>query len=122
MTPILYLAGLLIGVALFLYIVSLLEAGKEKFKTMMPCNDNNEEDFSSTIPREEDSNGIAFRKRPKLPPGTRICPLCGSTLERWEGLYASKIFDKNNAKILIMGCQYCYKDEESPKVRKMVDL
>jgi len=123
MSSILYIAGLLIGIAAFLYILTLMESGKKAVKNITsnspekrPDNINSPENSSDT---KIDSDEVSFRKRPPLLPGTRVCPLCGSTLTKREGLYASKVYDKDNAKILIMGCRYCYKDDENGAVQKI---
>ena len=111
MNIIIYFAGLLIGVASFIYLFSLIAAGNEKIKQI-----------KSTKPQQPvknmNSETVSFRNRPSLPPGVRVCPLCGSELTRYEGLYASKVIDKKNAKLLIMGCRYCYKEDEDPDRRK----
>ena len=116
MNILIYFTGLLIGIAAFLYLFYIVTAGHKKIKNLKTPEEKQSE-------QKMDSNGIAFRNRPALPPGTRVCPLCGSELTRFEGLYASKILDKNNAKLLIMGCRYCYKDDEDPvKPKKSMDL
>ncbi len=104
MDVLLYFAGLVIGVTVFLYIYSTVNSAKEK----LAAGKNPEE----PLPSESIEPGtIAFRKRPALPPGTRICPMCGSALTKFEGLYASRIDMANSSKIMIMGCRYCYKDD-----------
>lgn len=100
-----YFAGLILGICLFLYILSLLHSAKTKI-TASP----------QTAPAEKIEPGtISFRKRPALPPGTRICPVCGSALSKYEGLYASRIDMTNSSKLMIMGCKYCYKEDKSSK-------
>ena len=54
---------------------------------------------------------VGFRNIRSISPGERICPLCGSILTKYEGLYASKTIESSERKILIMGCKYCFKDE-----------
>ena len=107
MSILIYLTGLIIGIAAFLYIFSIIAAGNEKIK-------KNKKTAAERPAVKMDGNGIAFRNRPSLPPGTRVCPLCGSALTKFEGLYASKVMDKANVKLMIMGCRYCYKDDEDP--------
>ena len=106
MSIFLYISGLLIGIAVFIYILSIHEKTKEKISQL--TEKNKPEPHSINIKTEN----IGFNKRPPLPPGTRICPLCGSSLEKYEGLYASKIIRGDSASILIMGCKYCYKEPE----------
>ena len=104
MSTFLYISGFLIGLTIFVYILSIHEKTKEKI--LQHTKKNKPEPHSINIKTET----IGFNKRPPLPPGTRICPLCGSSLEKYEGLYASKIIKDNSASIMIMGCKYCYKE------------
>ncbi len=111
MDIILYLSGLLIGIAVFLYMYSLISGGKEKIKNLSSPKEN--------IPIQRmDSGTVSFRNRPALPPGTRICPLCGSSLTKYEGLYASKTVERGKEKLMIMGCRYCYRENENPEKPK----
>lgn len=108
MEVLLYFAGLVIGVTFFLYIYSLYNSAKEKLAAGGTSGEN--------VPEETVEPGtIGFRKRPALPPGTRICPVCGSSLTKYEGLYASRIDTADSSKIMIMGCRYCYKEEDPGK-------
>lgn len=101
-----YFAGLLLGICLFLYILSMLHTAKEKISGTGTGR--------QPSPAEQIEPGtISFRKRPALPPGTRICPMCGSALTKYEGLYASRIDMTNSSKLMIMGCKYCYKDDNA---------
>jgi len=111
MDILIYFAGLLIGVAVFLYLYSIIAAGNEKIR-------NKKNPTIQQPAGKMESGTIAFRNRPALPPGTRVCPLCGSVLTKFEGLYASKVIDKKNVKLMIMGCRYCYKDSEDPEKPK----
>jgi hypothetical protein len=99
-----YFSGLLIGIAAFIYILSIYE--KTKIKIPRPVQDRANEPENLKM----ETGNIAFNKRPSLPPGTRICPLCGSSLTKYEGLYASKTFRSDSASLIIMGCKYCYKE------------
>ncbi|HOV09167.1 MAG TPA: hypothetical protein PK482_08660 [Spirochaetota bacterium] len=109
MSLLIYFAGLLIGVSIFLYLYSTIADKAERLKRPQS---KNKTQSSQTIIQSNDT--ISFRKRPSLPPGTRICPLCGSSLTKYEGLYATKIKQNGTNKILIMGCRYCYKEDEDP--------
>jgi len=107
MSVILYLAGLIIGIALFVYMLSMYESGKEKVRKV--------KGGSSPKPAIAPEN-ITIDK---IPPGTRMCPLCRSHLTKYEALYASNIDNGDGRKIMIHGCRYCYKPDEDPdKVRK----
>ncbi|PKL19126.1 MAG: hypothetical protein CVV49_02275 [Spirochaetae bacterium HGW-Spirochaetae-5] len=91
MSALIFIAGLAIGVSAFLYILSVISGGMNKFG-------------------KSDAGQKKIVKQ-TVPPGTRICPLCGSELTKYEGLYASKITEKSENKIIIMGCKYCFKDK-----------
>ena len=104
MSVFLFLTGLAIGISAFLYILSAVSDGMKKIQHP---GKNNVKNVKQNI--EPDS--IGFRGRFKVPPGSRICPLCGSELTKYEGLYATKIKDNSEYKILIMGCKYCFKDK-----------
>ncbi len=107
MNAFLYISGLLIGMAVFIYILSIQEKTKRKISQLTRKNKPEPiESYNMDIKTEN----IGFNKRPPLPPGTRICPLCGSSLEKYEGLYANKITRSDSAFIMIMGCKYCYKE------------
>jgi len=104
MSALIFILGLAIGITAFLYILSAISSGMNKInKSEAPAN--------KIIKQSIEPDTIGFRGRKTLPPGTRICPLCGSELTKYEGLYASKITEKNENKILIMGCKYCFKDK-----------
>ncbi|HPS56800.1 MAG TPA: hypothetical protein PK514_01735 [Spirochaetota bacterium] len=99
-----YFAGLLLGICVFLYILSLLHTAKDKISGITSTQPGPAENI--------EPGTISFRKRPALPPGTRICPMCGSPLTKYEGLYASKIDMTNSSKLMILGCKYCYRETE----------
>ncbi|HOP64603.1 MAG TPA: hypothetical protein PK358_01035 [Spirochaetota bacterium] len=111
MDILLYLAGLIIGIAAFLYVYSLISDGKEAIRKL---GEPGEKPPVQNI----DTGTVAFRNRPALPPGTRICPLCGSSLTKYEGLYASKTIERGSEKLMIMGCRYCYRENEDPEKPK----
>jgi hypothetical protein len=105
MTVLLYIAGLIIGVAVFFYILSLARSGKEKIVVMTGKKPEVKQVLEPHIVNMPKTN---------RPPGSRTCPLCGSSLTRYEALYASYIGDASGKKILIHGCRYCYKPDEDP--------
>ena len=107
MDALLYLAGLIIGIAAFLYVYSLIAEGREKLKSL------NTPKQSAPV-QKMDTGPVSLRNRPALPPGTRLCPLCGSSLTKYEGLYASKVFERGSEKLMIMGCRYCYREDGDP--------
>jgi len=108
----LYISGLLIGIAALIYMLSIYEKARGKISS--PAQGKKNEPPAVNI---EDGT-IAFNKRPALPPGTRICPLCGSPLSKYEGLYASKNIRGDSATLIIMGCKYCYKESENSTAPK----
>jgi len=106
MSAFLYMAGLLIGITLFLYIYSTIQSGKEKIEEIK--NPKKTEPITDAV----ETPYPAFRNN--QPPGSRMCPICGNGLTKYEALYASHIDTTAGKKILIHGCKYCYKpgDEE----------
>ncbi len=108
MSALLYIAGLVIGVTVFIYLVSLLNDGKEKIKeTTEKIKNNGEEVKDNALPSTE-----------KIAPGERICPLCRSKLSKYEALYAAPVAGDKEQKLMIYGCRYCYKDDENPEEKK----
>ena len=103
MSSFIFIFGLFIGIAAFFYLRSTITEGKEKISKAFSAKDKTAKEFV-------EPDKIGFRGIRLLPPGNRICPLCGSILTKYEGLYATKITDNSERKILIMGCRYCYKD------------
>ena len=97
----------MIGIAAFLYILSAVSGGMKAVRR--PAGPAKGQ--GKTVKQNIEPDSIGFRGRFKVPPGSRICPLCGSELTKYEGLYATKIKDNSEYKILIMGCKYCFKDK-----------
>ena len=112
MNTFLYISGLLIGIAAFIYMLSIYEKAREK----LSASATNKKSEPPALNIEDGT--IAFNKRPALPPGTRICPLCGSPLTKYEGLYANKNIRGDSATLIIMGCKYCYKESENSSIPK----
>ncbi len=104
MSALIFIVGLAIGVSAFLYILSVISGGMNKFGKP-------DAGQKKIVKQNIEPETIGFRGRKTVPPGTRICPLCGSELTKYEGLYASKITEKSENKIIIMGCKYCFKDK-----------
>lgn len=95
MSVLLYGSGLIIGITLFLYILSTIETGKEKLAGLTSGE--------KALPPEKVSN-------PKGP-FTRTCPLCGSELKKTEPLYATWKEIAQETRVAIHGCRYCYREE-----------
>jgi len=108
MSALLYIAGLVIGVTAFIYLVSLLNDGKEKIKEATEKKKDN---------GGEDKGDAPFSAE-TIPPGERICPLCRSSLSKYEALYAAPVAGDKEQKLMIYGCRYCYKDDENPEEKK----
>ena len=104
MSSFIFILGLIIGIAAFLYLYSTISDGKKKIRNVLTAKDKTQKEFV-------EPDKLGFRGIKSLPPGDRICPLCGSILTKYEGLYATKVMDNSEKKILIMGCKYCFKDE-----------
>lgn len=109
MSVLLYLIGLVIGAAVFIYLYSTYQSGKEKIterksQKNQPAPTVNPErvDYFS-IPRS---------------PGARLCPLCGKELTKYEALFASDTEEDGKKKILIHGCKYCYKEKPVRQEKK----
>ncbi len=102
MSGILYLIGLAIGAAVFIYLYVTYQSSKEKYKARKEKKD---------IPAPSVNPAFVNYFSGKRPQGTRLCPLCGKELTKYEALYASRIEEKGKQMILIHGCRYCYKDD-----------
>ena len=111
MTGLLYLAGLIIGFAVFMYLFSLYQSGKEKVQEWG-------EKKNGVSKEMVEPDTITLKEKLTRAPGTRICPLCDSALTKYESLYATIQEDEGVKKILIHGCRYCYKPEENPDQEK----
>ncbi len=109
MTILLYLSGLAIGITAFLYVTQAMQSGKDKLEGKTKPNVKKKRSKNTT---NSDNIVIQNQKPVKVPPGTRMCPICRSYLEKWEPLYSSKTKKSTEEKILIHGCRYCYKEDE----------
>lgn len=116
MLTFLTISGLLIAFAFFVYALNVVDSGKRKIKDLQNDKHAAKPDSSKLIKDKE--SGVSYRNLPEnikdMLPGRR-CPLCLKTLTRDEPLYASFIETASGRKVLIYGCQYCYKDEPSKK-------
>ncbi len=102
MSGMLYIIGLILGAALFIYLYATYQSGKEKLKVRTKREDK---------PAPVVNPDFVDYFRNKRPPGARLCPLCGKELTRYEALYASQVEEKGKKTILIHGCRYCYKED-----------
>ena len=105
MTAILYIMGLGLGISAFLYFINGIDSGSRKIKEIKNKKNGNQTQKENSNIELENQSAL------KIPPGTRICPVCRSPLEKWEPLYSSRIRGQSEEKIFIHGCSYCYKDE-----------
>lgn len=112
MSALIYIAGFLIGAAVFMYLYSLYQSGAEKLRSSSSPNLGPTE-TQKISPQQEPVETRNFLRAPGRAPGERLCPLCGSSLTRYEPLYASKNIMGGEAKILIHGCRYCYKPDDT---------
>jgi hypothetical protein len=104
MSTFIFILGLFIGIAVFIYLSSAFAEGRKKISEFFPEKEKIAKEYV-------EPENIGFRGIRSISPGERLCPLCGSTLTKSEGLYATKIIDNYDKKLLIMGCKYCFKDE-----------
>lgn len=103
-----YLVGFIIALAVFLYALNAYESGKAKLKARKGGPGARTGKRAGTVePRD------IFLRKPRSHPGERLCPLCGSALTKYEALYAAPVKNGDDTKILILGCRYCYKDEDA---------
>ncbi|MGL4368988.1 MAG: hypothetical protein ACRCUT_04855 [Spirochaetota bacterium] len=118
------IAGFILGVSFFLYLVNFADAGKKKISYAQ--NRNNAGKGSIKISSKETANpGKGERSRQqqtflltrnltsdqKDQIKQRTCPMCGKILLRDEPLYASHTEIGREKKVLIYGCPYCYKGD-----------
>ncbi len=97
-----YLVGLVIGAAVFFYVLSLFHSGSDALasrRTGKKVKSGN---------MEIDAASLAMRS-PQIYPRERVCPLCRAVLTKYEVLYASRHETPEGARILIHGCRYCYR-------------
>lgn len=122
MSILLYAAGLIIGLTVFLWLLSAYESGKEKMRQMMqkpaPGPGPGARQEAATEMRNEE---VEFAQPQRRPPGKRICPLCSTPLQKYEALYAGHVESPSGNKILIFGCRYCYRPDEDPDEEKRSD-
>lgn len=111
MSSLLYLSGLIIGITIFLYILSTFNSAKDKLKKI-----TKNAPAPKASPELEPKN-IEYKNHSPVN-GTRICPLCSRRLSKLEPLYASFIETEYGRKILIYGCPYCYKPEKEKSILK----
>jgi hypothetical protein len=103
----LYASGLIIGIVSFLYIGSFLRDTTEVI--------TQKKLLAKQKAKDEEDRKHFFENLPinKIKPGLRICPFCREELSRDEPLYASRVLDNDESKLLIHGCRFCYKPEKT---------
>ncbi len=113
MSILLYFAGLIIGVAVFLWLLSTYHEGKDRLESLRKGKARQDPGVTPET--------VQTRRQE---PGSmkRICPLCGSALSKYEALYAAPVESNTGIRILIYGCRYCYKPEEDPERKKRTDI
>jgi hypothetical protein len=102
-----YFVGFVIALALFLYVLNAYESGKQKLRGFKSVTGKKGGVRTETVEPQD-----IFLKKPRSHPGERLCPLCGSALTNYEALYATPVKNGDGSKILILGCRYCYKEED----------
>lgn len=102
-----YFVGFVIALAVFLYALNAYESGRERLKGLKSGHGKRTGRPATVEPQD------IFLKKPRSHPGERICPLCGSALTNFEALYAAPVKNGDGTRILILGCRYCYKDEDA---------
>ncbi len=112
MTVIIYLAGLVIGAALFFYILSLYHEGKEKLRKV-PGKGNTSRPSREGSESTLEAGRVSYPHLKGIPPGERMCPICRNSLSKYEPLYASQVDTESGSRILIYGCGHCYKENGS---------
>jgi len=106
-----YLLGLLIGVAVFFYVLSLYHSGADALAARRAGKDGKNENV------EIDAASLAMRV-PQVYPRDRVCPLCRAVLTKYEVLYATRHETPEGARILIHGCRYCYRPGDENAARE----
>jgi hypothetical protein len=121
MDILLTIAGLIIGISVFLYAVSFIDIGKRRLRAVhsraggpahLPHSASNH--HSGTIrytpPQTSRQKSItALPDELKDMITHRTCPMCAHMLTRDEPLYASNITVGKVRKVIIYGCSYCCK-------------
>jgi|YNPMSStandDraft_1061717.scaffolds.fasta_scaffold33151_2 ABC-type antimicrobial peptide transport system permease subunit len=101
MNTFLVIIGILIGVILFLYLLSEYHTIKDKIE--LKEVDIEKENFNETESKKrENKNSEQGLKK-------RFCPLCGSELGENDSIYAEMYEGESRPKVIIHGCRYCYK-------------
>ncbi|MCX7678692.1 MAG: hypothetical protein N2316_05685 [Spirochaetes bacterium] len=106
MSALLYLLGLLLGAAIFFYLLSLYHTGVDKLSARRKGTHCRSMEIDPTL--MEIVSRQAF-------PRERICPICKAILTYDDVLYATRVEQPKGAKILIHGCKYCYRAHPEEK-------
>lgn len=111
MNILLYLIGLLIGVAVFFYFLSLYHSGADALAARRAAGQGKEGGMEIDASSLDPASQQAY-------PRERVCPLCGAVLTKYEVLYASRVEMPGGDKILIHGCRYCHRPGEENGVKQ----
>ncbi len=103
MNALVYLLGLLLGAAVFFYILSLYHSGADALAARKKGKSNGK--------IELDPNLMEIISRQAYP-RERICPLCKAVLTGDDVLYATRVEQPAGPKILIHGCRFCYRPSQ----------
>lgn len=102
MSALVYLLGLLLGAAVFFYILSLYHSGVDALAA------RKKEKRDGRIELDPMLAEIVSRQ---VYPRERICPLCKAILTGDDVLYATRVEQPMGPKILIHGCRFCYRQK-----------
>jgi len=109
-----YLIGLLIGVAVFFYFLSLYHTGADALAGRRAAGQKKDGGMEIDAAAVDAAAQQAY-------PRERVCPLCGAVLTKYEVLYASRVEMPGGDKILIHGCRYCHRPVEENGVKQEGD-
>jgi hypothetical protein len=119
MDILLTIAGLIIGISVFLYAVSFIDIGKRRLRaahsrtgtqTTHASPDRSSGSIRYTSPPATRQKSItALPEELKDMIAHRTCPMCAHVLTRDEPLYASNVTIGKVRKVVIYGCSYCCK-------------
>jgi hypothetical protein len=109
-----YLIGLLVGVAVFFYFLSLYHSGADALAARRNGAPKKEGGMEIDAAALDPASQQAY-------PRERVCPLCAAVLTKYEVLYASRVETPGGDKILIHGCRYCHRPGEENGAKQAVD-
>ncbi|MDA3900416.1 MAG: hypothetical protein PF637_07840 [Spirochaetes bacterium] len=118
------LAGIIVAVFVFIYILSAIDEGKRKFREITdPFEIPGKSDYRVpgesvpgavvTLKRNAAVDSLSEEQKEMIP--KRYCPVCMSVLTRDQPLYAGNTERDGRRTILIYGCQHCYRKSADEK-------